>query len=411
VTEFRTGDQVRSTVGGREYRATYITERDGKAVVKLESGYNIGVPFEAVAWQGRPKIEPPAPGRPVQREDLPELSIISTGGTIASRVDYRTGAVTSQFSAEDILRAIPELASIGRFRTEQISSILSENMTRGIWQDLARAVFREVKSGVAGVMVTHGTDTMAYSAAAISFMLETPVPVIFVGSQRSADRPSSDNAMNALCAASAATSTLGEVAVVMHASTSDDRCAIHRGTRVRKMHTSRRDAFQSLGMAPLGHVEYPALSVTLSAEAVPRGCRELALRERMEERCGLLSFSPGMDPSVLEAFRGYRGLVIAGTGLGHVSTPWVEGLAGLARDGTSVVMASQCLHGRVCDRVYDTGRDLLAAGVIEGEDMLPEVALVKLMWVLGQTGDDDEVRALMGENLRGEIRRRSLHGL
>jgi glutamyl-tRNA(Gln) amidotransferase subunit D len=402
---------VRCTCGGREYAATYITERDGKAVVKLDSGYNIGVPFETLLWEGRPKVEPPALAQPLQREDLPELAIISTGGTIASRVDYRTGAVTSQFSAEDILRAIPDLASIGRFRTEQISSILSENMTRRIWQDLARAIFHDVKSGVAGVIVTHGTDTMAYSAAAISFMVETPVPVIFVGSQRSADRPSSDNAMNALCAASAAVSPLGEVAVVMHATTSDDRCAIHRGARVRKMHTSRRDAFQSMGMPPIGHVDYPGLSVTLSPEAVARGEREPSLREKMEERCGLISFHPGMDPSVLEAYRGYRGLVLAGTGLGHVSTPWVKGLAELARDGTSVVMTSQCLHGRVCDRVYDTGRDLLAAGVMEGEDMLPEVALVKLMWVLGQTGDDREVRALMGENLRGEIRRRSTYGL
>jgi glutamyl-tRNA(Gln) amidotransferase subunit D len=411
VTEFRTGDQVRCTQAGKAYPATYITDRDGMAVVKLGSGYNIGVPFGDLTWEGRPKLGPPALSRPVQRDDLPELAIISTGGTIASRVDYRTGAVTSQFSAEDILRAIPGLASVGRFRTEQISSILSENMTLGIWQDLARAIYREVKAGVAGVMVTHGTDTMAYTAAAVSFMLETPIPVIFVGSQRSADRPSSDNAMNALCAASAAVSPLGEVAVVMHATTSDDRCAIHRGTRVRKMHTSRRDAFQSPGMAPIGHVEYPALAVTLSPEAVPRGGREPALHGRMEGRCGLLSFHPGMDPSVLEAYRGYRGLVIAGTGLGHVSGPWVKALAGLVRDGTSVVMTSQCLHGRVCDRVYDTGRDLLAAGVLEGEDMLPEAALVKLMWVLGQTSDEEKVRALMGENLRGEIRRRSLHGL
>ena len=164
-------------------------------------------------------------------------------------------------------------------------------------------------------------------------------------------------------------------------------------------------------MPPLGHVDYPALSLDLSPEAVVRGEREPVLREKMEERCGLVSFHPGMDPSILEAYRGYQGLVLAGTGLGHVSTPWVEGLAGLARDGTSVVMTSQCLHGRVCDRVYDTGRDLLAAGVMEGEDMLPEVAFVKLMWVLGQTDDDREVRALMGENLRGEIRRRSLHGI
>ena len=177
------------------------------------------------------------------------------------------------------------------------------------------------------------------------------------------------------------------------------------------MHTSRRDAFRSMGMPPVGHVDYPALSLTLSPEATQRGEREPVLREKMDEKCGLVSFHPGMDPSVLEAYRGYRGLVLAGTGLGHVSTPWVKGLADLARDGTSVVMTSQCLHGRVCDRVYDTGRDLLAAGVMEGEDMLPEVAFVKLMWVLGRTDDDREVRALMGENLRGEIRRRSLHGI
>ncbi|HVN65720.1 MAG TPA: Glu-tRNA(Gln) amidotransferase subunit GatD [Methanomicrobiales archaeon] len=407
----RAGDKVRCGVAERQYEATYITDRDGMAVVKLESGYNIGVPPEDVIFKERPELESPALAPPVQREDLPELAIISTGGTIASRVDYRTGAVTSQFSAEDILRAIPGLASVGRFRTEQISSILSENMTVGIWQDLARAIYREVKSGVAGVIVTHGTDTMAYSAAAVSFMVETPVPIIFVGSQRSADRPSSDNAMNALCAASAAVSPLGEVAVVMHATTSDDRCALHRGTRVRKMHSSRRDAFQSLGIAPLGYVEYPGLPVTLSPEAVPRGSRKPALHGKMEERCGLLSFHPGMDPSILEPYRDYRGLVIAGTGLGHVSGDLVKGLAGLVRDGTSVVMTSQCLHGRVCDRVYDTGRDLIAAGVMEGEDMLPEVALVKLMWVLGQTDDHEKVRALTGENLRGEIRRRSLHGL
>ncbi|WP_343241330.1 asparaginase domain-containing protein, partial [Methanoculleus sp. UBA389] len=159
-----------------------------------------------------------------QNPDLPELAIISTGGTIASRVDYRTGAVTSQFSASDILRAIPELGDIARYRDRQVASILSENMRPALWQELARAVYDEIRHGVSGVIVTHGTDTMAYSAAAVRFMLKTPVPVVFVGSQRSADRPSSDNAMNALCSAAVAAGDLGEVAVVMHATTNDDRC-------------------------------------------------------------------------------------------------------------------------------------------------------------------------------------------
>jgi len=345
-----------------------------------------------------------------QNPDLPELAILSTGGTIASRIDYRTGAVTSQFDADDILRAIPRLGEMARFNAHQVASILSENMTTSLWIDLARGIYDEIRNGAMGVIVTHGTDTMSFSASAISFMLDTPVPVVFVGSQRSADRPSSDNVMNALCSASAALSDLGEVAVVMHASTSDDRCAVHRATKVRKMHTSRRDAFASIGMPPLGYVDYPSLAVRLGDDAVRRRSGEAVLHDAVEEKVGLLSFYPGMPADLLSQFEGYRGLVLAGTGLGHVSTASIGGLRDLIGGGCHVVMTSQCLHGRVCDRVYDTGRDLLALGVIEGEDMLPEVALVKLMWVLGRHDDPGEVARLVRTNLRGEIRRCSYNG-
>jgi glutamyl-tRNA(Gln) amidotransferase subunit D len=400
---------VRYANGGTALTGTYITERDGMAVVKLDNGYNIGTSPEKIELAGRAAPQPTAgAGVVVQNSDLPDLAIISTGGTIASRVDYRTGAVMSQFSASDILRAIPELGDIARYRDRQVASILSENMRPDLWQKLVRAIYDEIQAGVAGVIVTHGTDTMAYSAAAVRFMLRTPVPVVFVGSQRSADRPSSDNAMNALCSAAVATGDLGEVAVVMHATTNDDRCAIHRATRVRKMHTSRRDAFQSMGMEPLGYVDYPSLSVSLSAEAVRRGAEEPALHDALEERCGLLHFYPGMPAAVLDAYEGYKGLVISGTGLGHVATEWIAPLRDMIEGGTTVVMTSQCLHGRVCDRVYNTGRDLLAAGVIEGEDMLPEAALVKLMWVLGNEPDPERARTLMQTDLAGEIRRRSI---
>ena len=174
------------------------------------------------------------------------------------------------------------------------------------------------------------------------------------------------------------------------------------------MHTSRRDAFQSMGMAPLGYVDYPALSVTLSDEAVRRGTGEPELRDALEERCALLHFYPGMPSAVLDAFEGYAGLVISGTGLGHVATEWIPRIREMVADGTTIVMTSQCLHGRVCDRVYNTGRDLLVAGVIEGEDMLPEAALVKLMWVLGNEPDPERAGVLMQTDLAGEIRRRSL---
>jgi len=264
---------------------------------------------------------------------------------------------------------------------------------------------------VTGIIVTHGTDTMAYSSAALSFMINTPVPIVFVGSQRSADRPSSDNAMNAVCAASAARSDLGEVTVVMHETTNDDRCAIHRGTRVRKMHTSRRDAFRSMGLAPVGTVDYASRNVTLGKHAVRRGTNKPALHEAIEEHCGLVQFYPGMPPGVLAAYEGYKGLVLAGTGLGHISTALIPQVKQLIDGGTLVVMTSQCMHGRVCDRVYDTGRDLLAAGVIEGGDMLPEVALVKMMWVLGNEKVPEKAEALMAADLKGECMRRSAHGL
>lgn len=380
-------------------------------VVKLDSGYNIGVPASACTLTERPATVPAQQAEVAQNSSLPTLAIVSTGGTIASRIDYRTGSVTSQFNASDILTAIPELKEIANYRTIPIATILSENMTPAIWQELARAVYAEIKNGAKGIIVTHGTDTMAYSAAALSFMIDTPVPIIFVGSQRSADRPSSDNAMNAVCAAAAATSDLGEVAVVMHATTNDDACAIHRGTRVRKMHTSRRDAFRSLGVAPLGEIEYPSRKVTLAPGAVRRGTRTLALHDALDPHCALVQFYPGMSPDLLKGYEGYHGLVIAGTGLGHTSTALIPMLKRFADSGMLIVMTSQCMHGRVCDRVYDTGRDLLYAGVIEGGDLLPEAALVKMMWVLANEKDKTKAAALMQSDLKGEYNRRSAHGL
>jgi glutamyl-tRNA(Gln) amidotransferase subunit D len=411
MEQLETGDLLECEYAGITLRGTFITVRDGKAVVKLDSGYNIGISRECCHRTERPVAVQRTARPAVQDTSLPVLSIISTGGTIASRIDYRTGAVTSQFDADDILRAIPGLSGIAQYRTRQLYTILSENMTPAIWQELATAIYEEIRKGATGIIVTHGTDTMAYSAAAISFMLDTPVPVVFVGSQRSADRPSSDNTMNALCSAAAAVSSLGEVAVVMHASTGDDRCAIHRATRVRKMHTSRRDAFQSIGAHPLGYVEYPSLEVRLSPEAKTRTMCEPLIRPGLDENCRLVYFYPGMKPDVLPGPGEVNGLVIAGTGLGHVSTGWIPVLRRLIDAGTEVMMTSQCLNGRVCDRVYDTGRDLIDVGVIEGEDTLPEAALVKMMWVLGNEKDREKRRRSLSSDMRGEYNGRSLHGL
>jgi len=420
MTELREGMRVRIKKESVTYEGIVMPSTTPNLVIKLDNGYNIGIRTEdaeiEVIGEGQKKEESVQEGgiKVRERGDLPRLSILSTGGTIASRVDYRTGAVSPQFSTQDILDAIPELGEIGTIKGRVVYSILSENMRATYWKELATEVYNEIKNGAYGVIITHGTDTMGYTASALSFMLRTPVPVVLVGSQRSSDRPSSDAAMNAICAAKVACSDLGEVVVVMHGTTSDDFCYIHRGTKVRKMHTSARDAFQSVNSAPIGKVYYNnnagdttglQIRVEFLSPHAHRGDNDLELMAELETKCCLIKFYPGADPDIIDYFvaRGYKGIVLEGTGLGHVSAEWIPHVERVIRDGIPVIMTSQCLYGTVCDRVYDTGRDLLRAGVIEGEDMLPETALVKLMWVLGQTEDMEEVKQLMQENIAGEI--------
>ncbi|MFH1323422.1 MAG: Glu-tRNA(Gln) amidotransferase subunit GatD [Methanobacteriota archaeon] len=408
-------DRVRVESKGVQYEGILMPSQTGKIVLKLKSGYNIGLNPDSVSITLLEKTDEKKHQEPVsnpckkKNDKLPRISILSTGGTIASKIDYRTGAVTSQFNAEDILRAIPELEDIANYNCRMIYSILSENMRPSYWVELARAVYEEIKNGADGIIITHGTDTMMYTAAALSFMIETPIPIVLVGSQRSADRPSSDNAMNAVCAAVVATSDIAEVCVVMHGLTSDDFCSIHRGTKVRKMHTSRRDAFQSINAKPIGHVEYPSHKMKILSNHVKRGEKKLALHDKLEPKCALIKYATGASSESLlfHSGSGYKGIVIEGTGLGHVSTEWVPIIRTTTNAGIPIVMVSQCINGRVCDRVYDTGRDILKAGVIEGEDMLPEVAIVKLMWALGQSSDIGKVKELMRTNIAGEITRSS----
>ncbi|MFB6170918.1 MAG: Glu-tRNA(Gln) amidotransferase subunit GatD [Haloarculaceae archaeon] len=383
-------------------------------VVKLDGGYNVGVAradadaevLESDVYDVASAQDTGTTSEIEFDEALPTISLISTGGTIASTVDYRTGAVTAQFDAEDVLRAVPDLAGRANYRGRVVANILSENMTPTVWQDLARAVVDEIEAGADGVVVMHGTDTMQFTAAAMAFMLDTPVPVVFTGSQRSADRPSSDNVMNAVSAVEAAKRDCAEVLVCMHRDASDDVCALHRGTRVRKNHTSRRDAFETVGAPPLGEVDYETGEVTVRRQYVERGAVPLDHSPDLETDVELLKFTPGMDETLLDAVDGAAGLVVEGTGLGHVNERWIDRIDDMVDDGTAVVMTSQCLEGRVCDRVYDTGRDLLDAGVIEGEDLLPGTAKVKLMWALANVAEES-VAETMRTPLAGEITERS----
>jgi len=410
------GDRVRVERTGQQFEGVLLPSSTADhLVVKLESGYNVGVDREQASVEVlETDVYDVESAQDEQNEssiefddDLPTVSLISTGGTIASTVDYRTGAVTAQFDAEDVLRAVPDLAGLANYRGRVVANILSENMTPSVWQELASAIHEEIEAGADGVVVMHGTDTMQFSASAMAFMLDTPVPVVFTGSQRSADRPSSDNVMNAVCAVEAAKSDCAEVLICMHASESDDECALHRGTRARKNHTSRRDAFETVGAAPLGTVDYGSEGYDISFRRGyrQRGGTELTLSPELETDVELVKFTPGAGPELLEAVSDAEGIVIEGTGLGHVNTDWIDHIEALVDGGTEIVMTSQCLDGRVCDRVYDTGRDLLDAGVIEGENMLPGTAKVKLMWALANT---DAVAERIRQPMAGEITERSV---
>ncbi|MEF8781004.1 MAG: Glu-tRNA(Gln) amidotransferase subunit GatD [Haloferacaceae archaeon] len=419
------GDRVRVDRAGVTNEGVLLpSTTEEHLVVKLDSGYNVGVDRGAASVEllesgvheiGADDTEEGAVSEIEFGEGLPTVSLISTGGTIASTVDYRTGAVTAQFDAEDVLRAVPELAGRANYRGRVVANILSENMEVPIWQDLARAVYEEIEAGADGVVVMHGTDTMQYTASALSFMLETPVPIVFTGSQRSADRPSSDNVMNAVCAVEAVKADHAEVLLCMHASASDDACALHRGTRVRKNHTSRRDAFETVGAKPLGTIDYEraaeagaegdvaADAISFRREHRERGDVDLSLSPELEPDVELVKFTPGMDPAAWDYLDGTAGVVVEGTGLGHVHTDLVPRLAELVDGGTTVVMTSQCLEGRVCDRVYDTGRDILEAGAIEGGDTLPGTAKVKLMWVLANVGGDSVAAESVAEAMRTDL--------
>ncbi|MCL7411231.1 MAG: Glu-tRNA(Gln) amidotransferase subunit GatD [Methanosarcinaceae archaeon] len=411
--DFEQGDRVQLEKDGRVYEGIVMPSTTNYIVLKMDSGYNAGFsPEDAkITLIAKKQETASTPAKAVEERaqkkggNLPKVTILSTGGTIASKIDYRTGAVSAQFSADDILNTIPELTEIADFSGRVVYNILSENMRSEYWAELARAVVEEIKNGAEGIIVAHGTDTMMYSAAALSFMIETPVPIVFVGSQRSADRPSSDNAMNAICAAEVAVSDIAEVCVVMHGTPSDDYCLIHRGTKVRKMHTSRRDAFKSINAEPIGSVDYATRKIKSNDDYIKRGSRELKLHEGFEPKCALVKFTPGASPDILSYFiaAGYRGIVIEGTGLGHVSADWIPAIESARQSKIPVIMTSQCINGRVCGRVYDTGRDILKAGAIEGEDMLAEVALVKLMWALGQSQDFDAVCNLMTDDIAREI--------
>ena len=372
--------------------------------LKLDNGYNLGLLADGASVEVLQKatLRDVKRRMPAERPDLPTIAILGTGGTIASFVDYRTGGVHPATKPEELAAAAPELFDVCDLRAEVVFEMFSEDMQPEHWSKIAERVAWHLNNGCRGVVVGHGTDTMGHTAAALAFCLQDlNGPVVLTGSQRSSDRPSSDAGLNLLAAARvAATSDLGEVVVVMHETSDDDRLAIHRATRVRKMHTSRRDAFQSINAVPLGHVQGDRVEL---ADGYRSACPGPArVDAAWDEEVSMITSYPGLWPEHIEDVV-RKATVIVGTGLGHIAQRCLPGVQAVLDRGAHVVMASQCIHGRVNMNVYSTGRDLLTMGVLPAQDMLPEVAYIKLMWILGHTSDPEEVRRLFLTPLAGEM--------
>jgi len=393
------------------------TADDLHVVVKLATGYNVGLHIDRIREAEELGFKEAVYKIPEQEfphgPDLPRVTLLGTGGTIASRLDYRTGAVIPAFTPGELYGAVPELADLCNLTTRKIFGVFSENMGWEEYATLAQAIGDEIEAGVDGIVIGHGTDTMGHTAAVLSFMVQnSPVPIVVVGSQRSSDRPSSDAALNLIHAVrSAAYGDIAEVQICMFGPTSDQYGLLHRGTRCRKMHSSYRSTFRTVGDIPLCRVSASDFG-PLTHEYLPRNPkRRVKIDPAYDDRVTILYYYPGMKPDVVDALveQGYKGIVIAGTGLGHVNKPVYPALERAIEKGVHVVMTVQTLWGYAQMYVYDTGRDLLDIGVVPLDNMLPETALMKLGWVLGHTHDHDEVQQMMRHSYSHEITEREPH--
>ena len=377
--------------------------------IKLKNNYNVGIKasdINEIKKIGKREATYKIPEKIFPHNaNLPELKLFGTGGTVASRLDYTTGAVIPSFTPGELYSSVPELAEICNLDCEIVFEILSENMELTHWQKLAEKVKGAANSGVEGIMIGHGTDTMSFTSAALSFMLkDLSIPVVLVGSQRSSDRPSSDAALNLINAAVVAGSDIAEVVLTMLGSSSHDYGLIHRGTLVRKMHTSARNTFRTINSIPLGMIQNRKIKM-FNDEYRKRSKIETQALTKFEKKIALIYTYPEIDTKLIDFYidKGYKGIVFAGTGLGHLPTTLYKSLERAIQEDITILMTSQALHGFVGMNVYSTGRELQNLGVIPGKNLLPEVAYVKLGWVLGQTNNPTEIKNLLLKNIAGEF--------
>ena len=397
-------DRVRIETGDLTYEGLILPKHnfseDNIIIIKLDNGYNIGISIENAEMTLISKAEKKDTVNHVKKEnkELPDISILGTGGTIASFVDYKTGAVSPAITAEQLVNSVKALDEVANVSAEPLFSLASEDMKPKHWEGMATKVKEMHDKNNHGIVIGHGTDTMSYSAAALSFQLpEISNPVVFTGAQRSPDRPSSDAHLNLVGAAKVAMSDLGEISIAMHETTDEENVAIWRGNRARKTHSSKRDAFRTPNEGPLGIVKDKIEWKDKYRSTV----ENTTIQAGFDENIGMVWSHPGLKIEDWENIVSRKnGVVIAGTGLGHINSDLLGAIEKTSKD-IPVAMSSQCLSGSTNLNVYRNGRKLLERGVIETYDMLPETALVKMMWL--SKHHHDNVRDMMGQNLVGEI--------
>ncbi|MHA1819089.1 MAG: Glu-tRNA(Gln) amidotransferase subunit GatD [Promethearchaeota archaeon] len=389
--------------------------KDGFIEIKLKNGYNIGIEIDdhtrAKFIKERKPMVVEFEGLTIPKDKRKaKVSLIGTGGTIASRLDYTTGGVIPAFKPHELYAAVPELSEIANIDTHIVLQIFSEDMHPKYWLKMAEKVAELSNKDIDGIVIAHGTDTMGYSASALSFLLkDLKCPVVFVGSQRSSDRPSSDAALNLINAVNvAAKADLAEVVLCMLGSSSHTYGLIHRGTLVRKMHSSVRHTFRTIGDIPLGKIENDKIfffKKDYKRKSILPKDVTTTYYKNIEEKVALIYVHPGITPELIEFYidKGYKGIVLAGTGLGHCPHTLFPALKRANDEGIVTVMTVQTLWGFTGMDVYETGREEQAIGIIPGANMLPETAFTKLAWALGNFDDINRVKQIMQTNIAGEI--------
>ena len=411
------GDRVEIHLTKLIYEGTLLETPGGESgvvLLKLDSGYNIGFKKKDILQIKTIRKGKPNEYRPEMKkqEGKPSIAMIITGGTIASRYDPNSGGVSWLDSPENLFKFYPKLFDkVNIMKVEVPFMKGSENMNPGDWKKIAKVAEKLLNdSNIKGVIVTHGTDSLHYTSAALSFFLTNlNKPVALTYSQRSIDRASSDADLNLQCAANTVLSDMAEVVLIGHASTNDDFCYALPGTKVRKLHSSRRDAFKAVNSNPFAEV-YPDKFVKLSDYNL-RHTGKCKADVKFEDKVALVKFYPGQTPDILDYYvkNKYKGIVIEMLGLGQIATTteskigWTKKLKEVIDKGIVVCAAAQTVYGRLDPLVYSTGRELMKTGVLYLQDMLSETAYVKLGWVLGHPEWKKSVKEKMLENISNEL--------